>query len=148
MLSSSAPPPFFCSRLAPQTTGGCVYGICRRANVLKKSPGGVLSHLSAAWCADYRCYSLGFFLGGGGVTDRCGSPAGLSCPCLESLVDTLFLCAQGQYVIASSAEGGLHVWTWDTGIEICHIAAHKQRIHHCSLLPNRGKCCVSICTIE
>lgn len=46
---------------------------------------------------------------------------------------------QGQYVIAGCAEGGLHVWIWETNAEICHIPAHKQRIHHCSLLINTGK---------
>ncbi|XP_036939136.1 telomerase protein component 1 isoform X2 [Acanthopagrus latus] len=46
------------------------------------------------------------------------------------------VCCVGQYVIAGCAEGVLHVWTWKTGVEISHIAAHKQRIHHCSLLPN------------
>lgn len=49
------------------------------------------------------------------------------------------ICLQGQYVIAGGAEGALHVWEWETNIEICHIAAHKQRIHHCSLLANTGK---------
>ncbi|XP_035526254.1 telomerase protein component 1 [Morone saxatilis] len=46
------------------------------------------------------------------------------------------ICCLGQYVIAGCAEGALHVWTWETNTEICHIAAHKQRIHHCYLLPN------------
>ncbi|XP_035489691.2 telomerase protein component 1 [Scophthalmus maximus] len=46
------------------------------------------------------------------------------------------VCCLGQYVIAGGAEGALHVWEWETNIEICHIAAHKQRIHHCSLLAN------------
>ncbi|KAM3605500.1 uncharacterized protein V6R79_026311 [Siganus canaliculatus] len=45
------------------------------------------------------------------------------------------LCCGGPYVMAGCAEGALHVWTWETSVEICHIAAHKQRIHHCSLLP-------------
>ncbi|XP_051276117.1 telomerase protein component 1 [Dicentrarchus labrax] len=49
------------------------------------------------------------------------------------------ICCLGQYVIAGCAEGALHVWTWETNTEICHIAAHKQRIHHCSLLPNTDK---------
>nr|XP_046265032.1 telomerase protein component 1 [Scatophagus argus]XP_046265033.1 telomerase protein component 1 [Scatophagus argus] len=46
------------------------------------------------------------------------------------------VCCVGQYVVAGSAEGALHVWTWETSVEICHVAAHKQRIHHCSLLPS------------
>ncbi|XP_042353328.1 telomerase protein component 1 isoform X2 [Plectropomus leopardus] len=49
------------------------------------------------------------------------------------------VCCLGQYVIAGCAGGALHVWNWETNIEICHIAAHKQRIHHCSLLPNTDK---------
>lgn len=52
---------------------------------------------------------------------------------------TLCFCVQGQYVVAGCAEGALHVWTWEASTEICHIAAHKQRIHHCSLLPNTSK---------
>lgn len=51
------------------------------------------------------------------------------------------LCVQGQYVIAGCAEGALHVWMWETSVEICHIAAHKQRIQHCSLLLNPGLHC-------
>lgn len=46
------------------------------------------------------------------------------------------VCYLGQYVIAGCSEGSLHVWNWETTTEICHVAAHKQRIHHCSLLPN------------
>ncbi|KAK2822733.1 hypothetical protein Q5P01_022798 [Channa striata] len=49
------------------------------------------------------------------------------------------VCCLGQYVMAGCAEGRLHVWNWETSVEICHIAAHKQRIHHCSLLPNTDK---------
>ncbi|KAK2822732.1 hypothetical protein Q5P01_022797 [Channa striata] len=49
------------------------------------------------------------------------------------------VCCLGQYVMAGCAEGRLHVWNWETSVEICHIAAHKQRIHHCSLLPNTEK---------
>ncbi|XP_031153943.1 telomerase protein component 1 isoform X2 [Sander lucioperca] len=49
------------------------------------------------------------------------------------------VCCVGLYVVAGCAEGALHVWNWETNIEICHIAAHKQRIHHCSLLPNTDK---------
>ncbi|XP_076601969.1 telomerase protein component 1 isoform X2 [Chaetodon auriga] len=45
----------------------------------------------------------------------------------------------GQYVIAGCAEGALHVWTQEKGAEICHIAAHEQRINHCSLLLNADK---------
>nr|XP_019966151.1 PREDICTED: telomerase protein component 1 isoform X1 [Paralichthys olivaceus] len=49
------------------------------------------------------------------------------------------VCCLGQYVIAGCAEGALHVWSWETNIEICHISAHKQRIHHCSLLTDTDK---------
>uniref|UniRef100_A0AAQ6IID5 Telomerase-associated protein 1 n=1 Tax=Anabas testudineus TaxID=64144 RepID=A0AAQ6IID5_ANATE len=49
------------------------------------------------------------------------------------------VCCLGQYVMAGCAEGALHVWNWETPMEICHITAHKQRIHHCSVLPNTGK---------
>ncbi|XP_068604898.1 telomerase protein component 1 [Brachionichthys hirsutus] len=45
------------------------------------------------------------------------------------------VCSQGPYVVASCAEGSLHVWTWEASVEICHIAAHKRRIHYCSVLP-------------
>ncbi|XP_028988903.1 telomerase protein component 1 [Betta splendens] len=46
------------------------------------------------------------------------------------------VCCLGQYVMAGCSEGALHVWRWDTAIEICHIGAHKQRVHHCHLLPS------------
>ncbi|XP_068587704.1 telomerase protein component 1 isoform X2 [Cebidichthys violaceus] len=46
------------------------------------------------------------------------------------------ICCLGRYVMAGSAEGALHVWNWETKVEICHIAAHTKSIHHCSLLPN------------
>ncbi|XP_074545467.1 telomerase protein component 1-like [Halichoeres trimaculatus] len=49
------------------------------------------------------------------------------------------VCCLGQFVIAGCAEGSLHVWNWETNSEISHIAAHKQRIHHCSVLPNTDK---------
>ncbi|XP_028283440.1 telomerase protein component 1 [Parambassis ranga] len=49
------------------------------------------------------------------------------------------VCCVGQYVMAGCAEGGLHVWNWEKNTEICHIKAHKQRINHCSLLPNKDK---------
>ncbi|XP_044076665.1 telomerase protein component 1 isoform X2 [Siniperca chuatsi] len=49
------------------------------------------------------------------------------------------VCCLGQYVVAGCAEGALHVWIWEANTEICHIAAHKQRIHHCSLLPITDK---------
>ena len=55
------------------------------------------------------------------------------------VVLTCCLCVQGRYVMAGCSEGALHVWNWETSTEICHIAAHKQRIHHCSLLPNTGE---------
>lgn len=46
---------------------------------------------------------------------------------------------QGPYVMAGCADGGLHVWSWENNMEICHIAAHKQRVNHCCLLKNTGK---------
>ncbi len=60
-------------------------------------------------------------------------------PQLNISVDCLCFCVQGQFVIAGCSEGVLHVWNWETSTEIGHIAAHKQRIHHCSLLPNTGE---------
>ncbi|MEQ2167458.1 hypothetical protein GOODEAATRI_004391 [Goodea atripinnis] len=42
----------------------------------------------------------------------------------------------GQHVIAGCSEGALHVWEWEKNTEICHISAHKQRVNHCSILPN------------
>ena len=62
---------------------------------------------------------------------------------IKYCVDCLcYFRLQGQYVIASCAEGALHVWSWETIIEIGHISAHKQRINHCSLLTDTGE---SIC---
>ncbi|XP_007567502.1 telomerase protein component 1 isoform X1 [Poecilia formosa] len=49
------------------------------------------------------------------------------------------VCCLGRHVIAGSSEGALHVWDWEKNTEICHISAHKQRINHCSLLPNADK---------
>ncbi|KAM9844961.1 telomerase protein component 1 [Aulostomus maculatus] len=49
------------------------------------------------------------------------------------------VCCLGQYVMAGCAEGGLHVWKWETKMEICHISAHQQRIHHCSVLVDADK---------
>uniref|UniRef100_A0A1A8DN79 Telomerase-associated protein 1 n=3 Tax=Nothobranchius TaxID=28779 RepID=A0A1A8DN79_NOTKA len=49
------------------------------------------------------------------------------------------ICCQGHHVIAGCSEGALHVWDWKTNTEICHIAAHKQRINHCSVLLNCDK---------
>ncbi|CAJ1072532.1 Hypothetical predicted protein [Xyrichtys novacula] len=49
------------------------------------------------------------------------------------------VCCLGQFVVAGCAEGGLHVWNWETNTEISHIAAHKRRIHHCTVLPNTDK---------
>ncbi|KAL6103821.1 tep1 [Pungitius sinensis] len=46
------------------------------------------------------------------------------------------ICCLDRYVMAGGAEGTLHVWNWETNVEICHIAAHKKSIHHCSLLPD------------
>ncbi|CAG13632.1 unnamed protein product, partial [Tetraodon nigroviridis] len=45
----------------------------------------------------------------------------------------------GQHVIAGCSEGMLHVWMWETSVEICHISAHKELIHDCTLLPSTGK---------
>ncbi|KAM7405298.1 hypothetical protein PAMP_012571 [Pampus punctatissimus] len=75
------------------------------------------------------------------VWDVSSSPAVLSKSLLHSHRDWITGCVWtadcvGQYVIAGCAEGTLHVWNWQTSIEICHITAHKQRIRHCSLLPN------------
>ncbi|XP_058486983.1 telomerase protein component 1 [Solea solea] len=44
-----------------------------------------------------------------------------------------------QFVVSGCAEGALHVWNWKTSTEICHIPAHKQRIHHCSVLTSTNK---------
>ncbi|XP_008297460.1 telomerase protein component 1 [Stegastes partitus] len=49
------------------------------------------------------------------------------------------VCGLEQYVVAGCADGALHVWNWETSMEVCHIAAHKKRIHHCSLRPTPGK---------
>ncbi|XP_026229628.1 telomerase protein component 1-like isoform X2 [Anabas testudineus] len=49
------------------------------------------------------------------------------------------VCCLGQYVMTGCAEGALHVWNWESTMEICHITAHKQRIHHCSVLPDADK---------
>ncbi|KAM7400175.1 hypothetical protein PAMA_004735 [Pampus argenteus] len=73
--------------------------------------------------------------------DVTSSPAVLSKSLPHSHRDWITGCVWtpdcvGRQVIAGCAEGALHVWNWDTSIEICHIAAHKQHIHHCCLLPN------------
>ncbi|XP_024136918.1 telomerase protein component 1 isoform X2 [Oryzias melastigma] len=49
------------------------------------------------------------------------------------------ICSQGGKVIASCSEGELHVWNWETSTEVCHMSAHKQRIHHCTLITSSGK---------
>ncbi|XP_017266584.1 telomerase protein component 1 isoform X2 [Kryptolebias marmoratus] len=49
------------------------------------------------------------------------------------------VCCLDQHVIAGCSEGALHVWDWKTSAEICHISAHRQRIHHCSVLPHPDK---------
>ncbi|XP_061587905.1 telomerase protein component 1 isoform X2 [Cololabis saira] len=49
------------------------------------------------------------------------------------------VCCLGEHVIAGCSDGMLHVWNWETSTEICHLSAHKQRIHHCSLRPNTDK---------
>ncbi|XP_076004494.1 telomerase protein component 1 isoform X2 [Genypterus blacodes] len=45
------------------------------------------------------------------------------------------ICCLGPYVVSGCGQGALHVWNWETSIAICHISAHKQRIHHCYVLP-------------
>uniref|UniRef100_A0A8C7QYE6 TEP-1 second beta-propeller domain-containing protein n=1 Tax=Oncorhynchus mykiss TaxID=8022 RepID=A0A8C7QYE6_ONCMY len=49
------------------------------------------------------------------------------------------VCCLGEFVIAGCAEGELHVWKWDSGMEISRISAHRSRIHHCSVLPDPDK---------
>ncbi|XP_068460550.1 telomerase protein component 1 [Clinocottus analis] len=49
------------------------------------------------------------------------------------------VCCIGRYVIAGCAEGALHVWNWETKVQISNVAAHKKSIHHCSLLPNTDR---------
>ncbi|KAG7220866.1 hypothetical protein INR49_031318 [Caranx melampygus] len=49
------------------------------------------------------------------------------------------ICCLGPYVMAGCADGVLHVWNWENNMEICHIAAHKQRVNHCSLLKSTDK---------
>ncbi|RVE60961.1 hypothetical protein OJAV_G00166140 [Oryzias javanicus] len=49
------------------------------------------------------------------------------------------ICSQGRNVIGSCSEGELHVWNWETSTEVCHVSAHKQRIHHCTLITSSGK---------
>nr|XP_057928981.1 telomerase protein component 1 [Doryrhamphus excisus] len=49
------------------------------------------------------------------------------------------VCCQGAYVAAGCADGNLHVWKWETNVEVCHIPAHKGRIHSCSVVANADK---------
>ncbi|KAM9458628.1 telomerase protein component 1 isoform 1-T2 [Salvelinus alpinus] len=49
------------------------------------------------------------------------------------------VCCLGEFVIAGCAEGELHVWKWDSGMEISRISAHRSRIHHCSVIPDPDK---------
>lgn len=57
---------------------------------------------------------------------------------LVAKLSLLIVRVQGQYVVAGCAEGVLHVWKWETGVEISHISAHQQRINHCCVLPDAG----------
>ncbi|XP_061775591.1 telomerase protein component 1 isoform X2 [Nerophis ophidion] len=49
------------------------------------------------------------------------------------------VCCQGPYVAAGCADGNLHVWKWETCVEVCHIPAHNGRIHSCSVVTNTDK---------
>ncbi|XP_028831338.1 telomerase protein component 1 [Denticeps clupeoides] len=46
------------------------------------------------------------------------------------------LCCQGDCIIASSADGLLLLWNWDTGAEMTRIQAHQSRIHYCTTVPD------------
>ncbi|XP_061694607.1 telomerase protein component 1 isoform X2 [Syngnathoides biaculeatus] len=49
------------------------------------------------------------------------------------------VCSLGPYVAAGCADGNLHVWKWETGVEICHIPGHEGWIHACSIVPEAEK---------
>ncbi|XP_054623593.1 telomerase protein component 1 isoform X2 [Dunckerocampus dactyliophorus] len=49
------------------------------------------------------------------------------------------VCCQGAYVAAGCADGKLHVWKWETNVEVCHIPAHKGRIHSCYVVTSKDK---------
>ncbi|XP_061652420.1 telomerase protein component 1 isoform X2 [Phyllopteryx taeniolatus] len=49
------------------------------------------------------------------------------------------VCCLGPYVAAGCADGNLHVWKWETSVEICHIAAHEGWIHACSIVTEAEK---------
>uniref|UniRef100_A0A3Q2ZC95 TROVE domain-containing protein n=1 Tax=Hippocampus comes TaxID=109280 RepID=A0A3Q2ZC95_HIPCM len=46
---------------------------------------------------------------------------------------------QGPYVTAGCAEGSLHVWKWETSVNICHIPAHEGPIHACFVVTDAKK---------
>uniref|UniRef100_A0A3Q2YXL3 TROVE domain-containing protein n=1 Tax=Hippocampus comes TaxID=109280 RepID=A0A3Q2YXL3_HIPCM len=46
---------------------------------------------------------------------------------------------QGPYVTAGCAEGSLHVWKWETSVNICHIPAHEGPIHACFVVTDASK---------
>ncbi|XP_051943966.1 telomerase protein component 1 [Hippocampus zosterae] len=45
----------------------------------------------------------------------------------------------GPYVTAGCAEGNLHVWKWETSVNICHIPAHEGMIHACFVVTDANK---------
>lgn len=47
-------------------------------------------------------------------------------------------------MVAGCKEGALHVWNWETSVEISHIKAHQENIHRCYLLPPTGMCAVTL----
>ncbi|KAK7944994.1 hypothetical protein WMY93_000722 [Mugilogobius chulae] len=44
------------------------------------------------------------------------------------------VCCQGSYVASGCSDGGLHVWNWESAVEVCHISAHEEYINHCALI--------------
>lgn len=51
---------------------------------------------------------------------------------------------QGPYVTAGCADGNLHVWKWETSVNVCHIPAHEGRIHACFVVTDASKSEVKI----
>ncbi|XP_077471259.1 telomerase protein component 1 isoform X2 [Stigmatopora argus] len=49
------------------------------------------------------------------------------------------VCCLGPYVAAGCADGNLHVWKWETAMEICHIPAHEGPVHACAVLIDADK---------
>ncbi|XP_057712821.1 telomerase protein component 1 isoform X2 [Corythoichthys intestinalis] len=49
------------------------------------------------------------------------------------------LCCLGPYVAAGCADGNLHLWKWETTMEICNIPAHEGRVHACAVLTDADK---------